>query len=131
MKLLLPLVATALAACAAHPETGTSRDQDALARELAGMRAGEARRCIPAQEREGLTIVDQRTLTLRSGRTLWVNRLDAPCPGLRPLDTLIVELHGSQYCRNDRIRGLDPGSSIPGQICLLGDWRLYREARAG
>ena len=131
MKQLMPLAAIVLASCAAHPETGPTRDQDALARELAGMRAGEARSCIPTQGRQGLTIVDQRTLTLRSGRTLWVNRLEAPCPGLRPLDTLIVELHGSQYCRNDRIRGLEPGSSIPGPSCLLGDWRPYREADAG
>lgn len=127
MKHLLSLAGIALAGCAAHPVTSPTREQDALARELAGMRAGEARQCIPAQRQGSLTIVDRRTVTLREGRTLWVNRLESSCPGIQPFNSLIVEVHGSEYCRNDKVRGLEPGSNIPGPICLLGDWVPYRE----
>ena len=80
------------------------------------------RNCIPTRDQQSLTIVDRQTVVQRGGSTLWVNRLEAPCPGLRPLDTLIVEVHGGQYCRGDHIRGLEPGSNIPGPICPLGAW---------
>jgi hypothetical protein len=64
---------------------------------------------------------------LRRGDTVWVNRLEGHCPGLRPLNTLVVEPSlGGQYCRNDRVRAIEPGSSIPGPICPLGDFTPYR-----
>jgi hypothetical protein len=123
---LLPLLLV-LAGCAATGTDGPSRDQEALSRELAGRAAGEAEFCIrPASSSAGLTVVDSRTLTYREGRTLWVNRLPDECPGLRPLDTLIVELHGNRYCRHDRFRSIQSGSSIPGPTCLLGDFVPYR-----
>ena len=124
------LLLTILAAgCAASGTQSESRDQRALARELAELGAGEAERCIPARQNEALTIVDSRTLVLRSGGTVWVNRLDSDCPGLRPMNTLVIEAHGSQYCRGDRIRGLEPGSSIPGAICVLRDFTPYRRPK--
>jgi hypothetical protein len=55
-----------------------------------------------------------------------VSRLRAECPGLQPLDTLIVEVHGGRYCRNDQFRAVETGASIPGPICLLGDFVPYR-----
>ena len=127
MRILLLLMLAA--GCAASGTQSESRDQRALARELADRSAGEAERCIPARQNEALTIVDSRTLVLRSGGTVWVNRLDDDCPGLRPMNTLVVEAHGSQYCRGDRIRGLEPGSSIPGAICVLRDFTPYRRPR--
>ncbi len=123
---LLPLLLV-LAGCAAPTMDGPSRDQEALNRELAGRVAGETVSCIsPATSSAGLTIVDNQTLVYRDGRTLWVNRLRAPCPGLRPLDTLIVEVQGRGYCRHDRFRSLQSGSTIPGPTCLLGDFTPYR-----
>lgn len=124
--LLLPLIAAA-AGCAASGTQSESRDQRALARELADRTAGEAKRCIPARQNEALTIVDARTIVLRSGPTVWVNRLDDDCPGLRPMNTLLVEAHGSQYCRGDRVRGIEPGSPIPGAVCVLRDFTPYRK----
>ncbi|TFI56533.1 hypothetical protein E2493_19525 [Sphingomonas parva] len=129
MKSLLPIIGTALAlgGCAAgSSDTAPTRDQEAFSREIAGLTASEPQSCIPVEQNEALTIVDTRTVVRRSGRTIWVNRLKADCPGLRPLATLIVEVHGGQYCRGDRVRGLDPGSTIPGPQCPLGDWTGYR-----
>jgi hypothetical protein len=99
-----------LAGCAAPGPQGPSRDQEALGRELAGREARAPENCVPAER----------------GRTLWVNRLEAECPGLRPLDTLVLEVQGSQYCRSDRFRTISAGSTIPGPTCLLGSFTPYR-----
>ena len=126
MKHGLPLLLLALGGCATQADRGPTGEQEELARDLAGRSAGEPQSCIPTQATSGLTGVDSRTVVQRSGRTIWVNRLDADCPGLRPFNTLIVEAHGSQYCRGDHIRMLEPGATIPGPICVLRDWTPYR-----
>ena len=122
-------VALLLGGCAGQTRSAASAEQEGLVRELAGRTAGEAQSCIPVRDSESLTVVDSRTVVRRSGRTTWVNRLDGECPGLRPLVTVIAEIHGSQYCRGDRVRGLDPGTTIPGPHCPLGDWVPYRAPR--
>jgi hypothetical protein len=122
---LLPLLSI-LAGCAAAGTDVETRDRRALDDELAAMTAGEARSCVPARQAENLIAVDARTIVLRSGATTWVSRLETDCPGLRPLDTIIVEAHGSQYCAGDRIRSLPPHGTIPGPICVLRDFVPYR-----
>lgn len=99
---------------------------DAFARELAGRVAGPAQTCVPTNQSESLRVIDSRTLAYGSGRTLWVNRLDASCPGVAPLSTLIVDVSSGEYCRGDRVRGLEPGAIIPGPPCILRDWTPYR-----
>lgn len=120
---ILPLL-LALGGCAA---IGQREDEGAeLARQLAGRVAGEAQNCVSITQSGPLEIVDRQTLAYRVGSTIYVNRLRGECPGLRPLNTLIVETHGSQYCRGDRVRTLESGISIPGPICPLGDFVPYR-----
>ena len=118
---LLPLLILA-SACAAG---GAGREAD-LSRELAGRTAGAPQDCIPASPGANLTVRDARTLVYRRGDTVWVNRLDTACPGLGPMSQLILEVHGSQYCRGDRLRALEPGGAIPGPTCLLGRFTPYR-----
>jgi hypothetical protein len=125
---LLPLLIL-LGGCAASGTQSESREQRDLTEELAGRTAGRPERCIPANQGQALRIVDRRTLVYRQGSTIWVNRLDAPCSGLRPLSTLIVDVHGSQYCSGDRVRGLEPGSGIAGPSCPLRDFVPYRKPR--
>ncbi|MEI9928657.1 MAG: hypothetical protein WDN44_14335 [Sphingomonas sp.] len=43
------------------------------------------------------------------------------------MTTIVIELHGSEICRHDRFRTLDPGSSIPGPTCLMGKFTPYRK----
>jgi hypothetical protein len=117
-----------IAGCAGPVAMGPTREAEALQRDLAGRTAGAPTSCIPATGSQTLTIVDPRTLAYDQGRTIWVNRLGADCPGMRPMDTLIVELHGSQYCRGDHFRTTSTGNSIPGPICVLGDFTPYRRA---
>jgi hypothetical protein len=97
----------------------------AFAQETAGRIAQAPRTCISTFGSENLRPLDRATLAFGSGRTIYINRLAAECPGLEPLNTLIVEAQGSQYCRGDRVRGLEPGGLIPGPTCILGDWVPY------
>jgi hypothetical protein len=79
---------------------------------------------MPAQN---LRVIDGQTLAYDQGATVWVNRLGSRCPAIEPLNTVIVEPKlGTQYCRGDHIRGLEPGAIIPGPTCFLGQWVPYR-----
>lgn len=122
------LLLAALAGCAGMGPGPETREQEAFARELAGRTAGAPESCVPTVQGQSLRIVDRRTIAYDRGGTIWVNRLHRDCPGLRPFNTLIVEVHGGQYCRGDHVRGLEPGASIPGPICILGDFVPYRRS---
>ena len=121
--IVVPLL---VAGCAAVPaaEQGPSE----LDRLLEGRVAAETRTCVSTQGGSNLTPVDGQSIAYRDGATIWVNRLAATCPGLSPGNSLIVEPSGSQYCRGDRIRTIEPGRTIPGPTCILGDFTAYRAA---
>lgn len=100
--------------------------QDALTDALAGRVAGKPVECVDKSFLGGPQIIDEKTLIYReSGRRIWRNDLIGPCPGLRPMDTLIVDVYGGQLCRNDRFRAISPGESIPGAYCRLGNFTPY------
>jgi len=120
MRLLVPLLLLA-PACAA-----SSAQEADLTGELAGRTAGPPQDCVSASPGANLVPRDARTLVYRRGDTVWVNRLAAACPGLNAMSTLIIEAHGSRYCRGDRIRATEPGQSIPGPICILASFTPYR-----
>ena len=128
MRIALLLIAAALGGCAAAGPL-EDRERNALDRRLADLVAGEPRECVPQMQGSALTAVDRRTLVYDTVGTLWVTRLAADCPSLRPDSTIIVETYGDRYCRNDRIRALQPGTTIPGPICLLGSFTPYRARR--
>ncbi|WP_414901546.1 hypothetical protein ACMT1E_00595 [Sphingomonas flavalba] len=127
-RLALPLLLLpALALCGADTPTSAQRQ---LTKDIAGRTAGKPARCVPtANGGEALRVIDNQTLAYRDGRTLWVSRLDAPCPGLAPARTLVTETFGGQYCRGDRFYSLQPGSTMPGPFCLLGEFTPYRRPR--
>jgi hypothetical protein len=114
----------ALSACASVGASG--REQEALASELSGLEAGPAADCIDQSPATSLQVVDGETLVYRTGRTIWVNRLAAACPGLRPFDTLVIEAEGSRYCRGDRFRAASAGSAILGPFCRFDRFIPYR-----
>jgi hypothetical protein len=125
MRSSLLLVAAAVVGCA--PQESAPRSRDTLAQEVAGRTPGQAQRCISALGKENIRIVNPQTIAYGFGRTIYVNRLRAPCPSLEPLNTTIIKSHGGgQYCTGDHVRGLMPGAAIPGPVCFLGDWTPYR-----
>ena len=119
------LLLLAVAGCVAPRAAG---GEDELSGRLAGRTAGEPRSCISATAGRSLTVIARGAIGYRSGDTLWVNRLGSGCSGMDPLDTLIVETHGSQYCRGDHVRAIEPGRSIAGPVCILGDFVPYERA---
>jgi hypothetical protein len=121
---LLPflLLATGCAATGAGPSSSESD----LSIELAGRTAGEPRACIPTSSGASLVARGRQALVYERGDTIWVNRLAAPCPGLDEMSQIVIELHGSQYCRGDHFRARHAGQSIAGPICVLGDFTPYR-----
>lgn len=125
MRIMIRTVAIALAGCQPVPlMPGTPADP--LTRELAGRVAGPAQSCISTQPNQNIRVINPATVAYEVGTTFWVNRLQQKCPSLSPHNTLIIERGGAQLCRGDRIRGLEPGATIPGPGCNLQDWVPYR-----
>lgn len=125
MRLPLLLSVLALAGCT-NAELSHTGSDNVLARELAGRVGGSPQACISKFGQANLRVIDGRTVAYDAGATLWVSRLAADCPALDRYNTLIVEGSGSEYCRGDRLRGLEPGALIPGPICILRDFTPYR-----
>jgi len=123
MRNLILILALAAAGCT-RPVVPPGTDP--LARELAGRVAGPAKTCVGATAQQNLRVIDSQTLAYERGRELFVNRLAAHCPALSPFNTLLVEGSAGQYCRGDRVRGLEPGANIAGPTCNLQDWIPYR-----
>lgn len=116
------LFVTALAGCA----PSVAPERVAQTSELTGRVPEAARSCVATFPSQNLRVIDSSTLAYGYGRTIYVNRLAGPCPGISQTSTLIVDVQSGQYCRGDRVRGLEPGAIIPGPRCLLGDWVPYR-----
>lgn len=133
MRSLGLLAILALAGCTASAEMQASQQAEAqkdLAQALGDRVPGTPRDCISTSDSDSPQIIDDHTILYKPvGRTVWRNDLGASCPGLRPYTTLIVEVHGSQLCRNDRFRVLEPGTSIPSAFCVFGKFTPYEKAK--
>lgn len=128
MRLAL-LAAVALAGCSANAASDVDKDGAALNKALAGRVAGEPKNCISVTSNDGPMIIGN-TLLYRDGRRLWRTEPVGRCPGLDDDPILVVELHGSQLCRNDRFRTLDRTSTlIPGPYCRFGEFTPYEKPR--
>jgi hypothetical protein len=124
MRSLIVIPPLLLVAACTQPEEPPGA---AFSRQLAGHVAGPAQVCVSSFPGQNLRVVDPSTLAYGYGRTIYVNHLGAPCPALSEHNTLIVDAQdGSQYCRGNRVRGLETGGLIPGPWCTLGDWVPYR-----
>jgi len=122
------LVLTGCTASAEQQASETARSDRELATELEGRTAGKPVDCISASSVQGPTMIGKNTVLYREGgRTLWRNDLVASCPAMGPGNTIVIELHGGQICRNDMFRVIEPGSSIPSGFCRLGKFTPYRK----
>ena len=120
--------ALALAGCTASSEFGSARQAEAsatLARELDGRVAGAPVNCIGNSASTRPMIIDSHTILYRDGGRVYRNDVVGSCPRLTPYNTMIVEVQGGQLCRNDRFRVLEPGTTIPGPYCRLGQFTPY------
>jgi hypothetical protein len=128
-RVLVVAGALALAGCTGSNAVSQSRQARAdaeLADALKGRVAGEPVTCISTVGvTRGPQIIDRKTILYRDGRRIWRNTLETECPRLEPLNTIVIELYGSQMCQNDRFRMVEPGLSIPGPYCRLGKFVPY------
>ena len=125
MRALMLIAAAGLVASCSRPSMPPGSN---AADVLAGRVAGPPQTCISTNPAENIHALDAQTLAYGYGRTIYVNRLGAPCPAISELNTLIVEAGtGNQYCRGDRVRGREPGAIISGPSCNLNDWIPYRQ----
>jgi hypothetical protein len=98
-----------------------------LTKQLATRTAGPPQACVLAQSDRNLVATDPATIVYDTGSAIYVNRLAGSCPGLRELSTIVVlSSAGGQYCRGDRFRAREQGSTVPEPACLLGEWVPYR-----
>jgi hypothetical protein len=125
MRRLALLAPFLLAGCAQTGDPDAAQSA-AFARELTGYAAAAPQACVGTFPNQNLRVIDARTIAYGNGPTIYVNRLAGACPALSAYNTVIAEVHGGQYCRGDRVRGLEPGGIIPGPWCNLGDWTPYR-----
>lgn len=128
LAIITGLGALALTGCAANSEVQQSQQARAdreLADAIKDRVPGEPTDCVSNMSLDGPQIIDRNTILYRDGGRIWRNELGSECPGLSPFDTIVLEVHGSQICRNDRFRTIDPGSRIPGPYCLLGKFTPY------
>jgi len=125
---LIPIAALGLLGAAAP----AAPRQETIESALAGRVAGKPADCVDHSRLDGPQVIDDKTLIYReSGSRIWRNDLIGVCPGLKPMDTLIVDIFGTQLCRNDRFRALTPGLSIPGPYCRLGKFTPYDKPAKG
>lgn len=128
MRVAWIMGALALAGCTPSSEMRASRQAEAsasLAKELDGRVAGKPANCIGNTTSIRPMIIDENTILYREGGRVWRNDLAAACPRLNPYNTIITEVQGGQLCRNDRFRVLEPGTTIPGPYCRLGQFVPY------
>ena len=125
MRPLILITAVAIVASCSRPVTPPA---DRYAQAIEGRVAGPARTCVTTYPNENIRVLDAQTLAYGTGKEIFINRLPSPCPGLGELNTTIVEgSSGGQYCRGDRVRGLEPNAIIAGPTCNLSDWTPYRK----
>lgn len=121
MRLLLTLALIPLAGCVTDRMTPEEELADVIGNRVAQAPVD----CVSTSILDQPRIIDNQTIVYRRTGTIYVNRLRAECPGLDPYTTLITEVHGGQLCRLDLVSTLDPGSTIPGPKCQLGQFVPY------
>lgn len=127
MKQILALAALGLAAaCTAEGLEPTAAEEAELAGELRGLVAGETRACVPSRDLRGNRSVGGAIVFEGAGDTLWVNRPDVACTGIRHGRAISTSTTSSQLCRGDIVTIFDPVSGAQFGGCGLGDFTPYR-----
>jgi hypothetical protein len=122
MRNVVIILGLTVASCTAPPPPAAS---NAPIAQLAGRVAGQPQRCVLTEQGVGLQPVNRNTVTLQSGKTIWVNQMQGTCGGFGLWDVMVTEPVGTQHCAGDLVRSFDPVSKIPGPSCRLGEFVPY------
>lgn len=130
-RILTSFACAALATAAALPVLAQDKDKRVdekgeaeLAELLEGYEAGEPVKCLRSTQRDRLRVIDNTALVFRDGRTIYVNRTNAP-RFLDEFDTPVFKLFGSSLCRLDQVEMRSDVSRLGGPIVTLADFVPY------
>jgi hypothetical protein len=136
LRFTLPLMAL-LAGCAATPEQIASddrrnaRDEEKLARELAGLVPGRPTACVNTRNLN-VQVFGDRLLYKSSNRRAYLNQTTGGCFGLRRDDIIVTQsFNAGQQCSGEIIRTVDRTSGFPSGACSFGEWIPYTRAPRG
>lgn len=121
LTLVPAAIACAVAGCTQPP----SPPGAAFAQAVAGRTAGKPQTCVSEFGQDHPYVIDPQTIAYGYGKTIYINHLSEPCPGVEQMNILITETHGGMFCKGDHIRGAAPGDIIPGPVCFIGNWTPY------
>ena len=125
----LLLVAAALAGCSTAPEQRSVSAENQLRRALDGKVAQRPVDCLPSFPTSDMTVIDNRTILFREGRTVYRNDLNGgTCSGLGFGNTLVTKQHG-RLCRGDfaQVVNLSTGTTVGS--CVIGEFVPYSAPR--
>jgi hypothetical protein len=138
-RVCLTLLAALLSACATTEGEAPEKDQpltvaEVLASTMDEEAYGPTRRCLPEHQFYRTQVLDdQHILFWGRGDKAWLNTLTTKCIGLRPRDTLELELRSGQLCRLDTVGSIDLTTLGPfrkSARCALGDFRQMTHEQA-
>jgi hypothetical protein len=116
----------ATAADTARDQRVAARQQNGLARELAGLTRGETRACLPYGRTNQTRGYGSTIVYVVSPRLKYVTEASG-CEALSRGDTLVTVQTTGQLCRGDNSRTINAISRLPTGICSLGDFTEYRK----
>lgn len=116
MKIAFAIIASSLVASATPPPDTPP-----------GAAAGK--RCILPSRVAAPVVRDDGRVYFRgqpdSGRSYLAVFKGGRCPGLNRFAVVAIETSGTGYCEGDRIRSLNPPSTIPGPACVIDHFQPF------
>ncbi len=100
------------------------RGEKELAELLEGYEAGEPVNCLNKSQRDRLRIIDGTALVFRDGRTIYVNRTNAP-RYIDDFDVPVFKPFGTRLCRSDQVEWVSRGSGISRPVSFLKEFTPY------
>lgn len=127
---LLPL--SGCGADVAADPVQTARAQTRLDQLLAGKEPGRRLTCLPRQDAERQTNIDERTIVFQpsAGHSrAYRSDLSPPCPGLDRNSTIIRRSTSTSICAGEIFEVRDSGTQIPRGSCTFGEFTEYRRPK--
>ena len=127
--LLLPLLLSACGADLAEDPVRTARAETRLGELLAGKTPGRKLSCLPRQNAERQSIIDERTIIFYPGtgrNRVYRSDISPSCPGLDRNSTIIRRSTQTSICAGEIFEIRDSGTQFPRGSCTFGEFTEYR-----
>lgn len=128
-----PLLVAAAAATvfggATLAASGNPKEAQELATALKGRTAGKPTNCVRnTRGAQSMQIINDNTILFRSGGTVYLQRPDGGCPGIKNgRYTLVLRQFGDEVCQGDIHQLVDLSSGVSRAGCVFGPFIPYRK----